>query len=156
MNTFFNAKIEMKKLSFNQDKCKRLHFGKPNLLCPKLEIHGEQMKESNSEKYLGNLISTEMNCNQLIKSRANAGIGNVSQIMSILKDVSLGYHYFRIAKILREAMLINGMLFSASAWYPISEQNIRTLEQVDESLLRQILGAHSKTPLEALYLELGC
>ena len=97
-----------------------------------------------------------MKCNQLIRSRANAGIGNVSQIMSILKDVSLGYHYFRIAKILREAMLINGMLFSASAWYPISEQNLRTLEQVDESLLRQILGAHSKTPIEALYLELGC
>ena len=48
------------------------------------------------------------------------------------------------------------MLFSSSAWYPISEQNVRTLEQVDESLLRQILGAHSKTPLEALYLELGC
>lgn len=50
------------------------------------------MKESNSEKYLGNVITTGMNCNQLISSWANAGIGNVSQIMSILKDVTLGYH----------------------------------------------------------------
>ena len=24
-------------------------------------------------------------------------------------------------------MLINGMLFSASAWYPVTEQNLRTL-----------------------------
>ena len=33
---------------------------------------------------------------------------------------------------------------------------MRALEKIDKSLLRQILGAHSKTPLEVLYLELGC
>ena len=53
-------------------------------------------------------------------------------------------------------MLINNMLFSANAWYDLTESNLRTLEQTDESLLRQILKAHSKTPIEALYFELGC
>ena len=76
--------------------------------------------------------------------------------MSLLKDISLGHHYFKIAKILREAILTNSMLFSSAAWYNLSEQNLRTLEQVDDSLLRQILSAHSKAPIESLYLELGC
>ena len=76
--------------------------------------------------------------------------------MSLLNNISLGHHFFKIAKILREAMLINSMLCSANAWYDISETNIRSLEAVDESLLRQILNAHSKTAIEALYLELGC
>ena len=97
-----------------------------------------------------------MNNKKMIESRANGGIGLNAQIMSLINDISLGYHYFRIAKILREAMLVNSMLFSANAWYDITEANLRSLEQVDESLLRQILKAHSKTPTEALYLELGC
>ena len=33
---------------------------------------------------------------------------------------------------------------------------MRELEEVDECFLRRILNAHSKTPIEALYLELGC
>ena len=97
-----------------------------------------------------------MNHDKMVEKRANIGIGNSAQIMSLLKDISLGHHYFKIAKILREAILTNSMLFSSAAWYNLSEQNLRTLEQVDESLLRQILSAHSKTPIEALYLELGC
>ena len=100
MNTFLNRKIESKKLYLNQDKCKKLHFGKENIMCPDLEIHGAKMKNSDSEKYLGNLITTDMNSNKLIEKRANTGIGNISQIMSILKEVSLGHHFFKIAKVL--------------------------------------------------------
>ena len=80
----------------------------------------------------------------------------VTQIMSLLNDISLGNNFYNIAKILREAMLINGMLCSANAWYNITETNLKSLEQVDESLLRPFLKAHSKTAKEALYLELGC
>ena len=108
------------------------------------------MLKSESEKYLGHIVSTA------IEKRTNSGTGNVAQIMSLLNSISLGHHYFKIAKILRESILINGMLFGGSAWYNITENNMRALEKIDESLLRQILGAHSKTPLEALYLELGC
>ena len=92
----------------------------------------------------------------MIESRANTGIGINAQIMSLLNDISLATHFFKIAKLLREAMLINSMLFSANAWYDISESSLKSLESVDESLLRQVLKGHSKTAIEALYLELGC
>ena len=57
---------------------------------------------------------------------------------------------------LREAFLINGMLFNVEAWYGMTKKDIEELEEIDKILLRKILSAHSKTPVEALYLELGC
>ena len=131
-----------------------MHFGKSNILCPELNVHNNSMKSSETEKYLGDLISTELNNKKIISDRKNKGIGYNAQIMSLLNDISLGSHYFDIGKVLREAMLINGMLFNADAWYDLTLQDISALEIIDKSLLRNILKAHSKTALEALFLEM--
>ena len=143
----------MKKLELSKTKCKKMHFGKENFCCPQLKVHGDPMQSSNSEKYLGSLVTTDLNNKKSIQSKANMGLGIISQIMFLLSDISLGSHYFKIAKILRESMFVNGLLLSAEAWYDVTEQDIRKLEEVDESILRNILNAHSKTPIEALYLE---
>ena len=50
-------------------------------------------------------------------------------------------------------MLLNGILFNSEAWHNISSKDIMVLEKVDQALLRGLIGAHSKTPVEALYLE---
>ena len=52
-------------------------------------------------------------------------------------------------------MLLNGILYNCEAWHNVSEVEIRNLETVDEFLLRALVKAHSKTPLELLYLEAG-
>ena len=52
-------------------------------------------------------------------------------------------------------MLLNGVLFNSEVWHNLSEIEIRMLEKVDETLLRAFVKAHSKTPLEFLYLEAG-
>lgn len=56
---------------------------------------------------------------------------------------------------LREAMLLNGILFNAEAWHGVTLKQIKSLETIDEYLLRNILKAHRKTPKEFLYLETG-
>jgi hypothetical protein len=76
--------------------------------------------------------------------------------MSLLDDICLGKHYFETAARLRESYLVNGILFNSEIWYDLKENEIRELEEIDETLLRKIFKAHSKTPIEALYLELGC
>ena len=38
-----------------------MHFGKINKLCPDLEVHGSKIISSECEKYLGSLITTDMN-----------------------------------------------------------------------------------------------
>ena len=52
-------------------------------------------------------------------------------------------------------MLINELLFNSEAWHSVTQQDILSFEILYESLLRCLLGAHSKTPLEMLYLESG-
>jgi 5-methylcytosine-specific restriction endonuclease McrA len=56
---------------------------------------------------------------------------------------------------LREAMFLNGVLHSCEAWHGIGTTQIAQLERVDHHLIRTILEAHSKTPIEFLYLETG-
>ena len=47
---------------------------------------------------------------------------------------------------LRQAMLLNGMLFNSEVWHNISEDEVKILERVDELLLRSLVKAHSKLP----------
>ena len=56
---------------------------------------------------------------------------------------------------LRDAMFVNGILCNSEAWHNISKKHIEELEVVDHQLLRHIVGAHAKVPIEFLYLETG-
>ena len=159
MNTFINAKIEMNKLLFSEPKCKHLHSGKCNPFCPLLEVHGEAMKKSNEEKYLGDLIGDTImgdgsNKKNVTKRKAK-GIGIVAQIMVIMETVSLGFFVFEIAMILRESLLLNGMLFNCEVWYGLTKAQVLELAAVDKLLLRRVLRVPISTPTEAMYLELG-
>ena len=52
-------------------------------------------------------------------------------------------------------MLISSLLSNSESWYNLTPSDISRLEVVDESLLRKVFSAHSKTPKELLYLESG-
>ena len=39
------------------------------------------------------------------------------------------------------------------AWHTIQDKKIIPIEKVDEALLRELLSAHSKTPLKAMHIE---
>ena len=75
--------------------------------------------------------------------------------MHILKTISFGHRYFEIAKILREARFVNGILTNAEVWYALKNSEIHELEKLDILLLRRILSASTSSSKESLYLELG-
>ena len=75
--------------------------------------------------------------------------------MSILKSISFGFKFFEMAKVLREAILINGMLTNAEVWYSLGKSEISQLEQVDHIFLRKLFAAPSSVSIEILYLEMG-
>lgn len=83
------------------------------------------------------------------------GIGLISEIMSILKCVSFGSHYFEITKVLREARLINGILTNAEIWYSLGNSEIESLEKIDRMFLIQVFSVPQSISTESLYLELG-
>ena len=88
-----------------------------------------------------------------IEARKAKGFGIISNIMAIVNEVPLGHWKTEAGLKLRQAMLVNGCLFNSEAWHGVTQNNIVILEKVDEALLRGLLNAHSKIPLEALFLE---
>ena len=123
-------------------------------------MHGEDIDLVENDKYLGDVIATTIQSNgsnQLnINKRKGAAMGVKTQIMLILKTVSLGHHYFEIAVLLRESLLISSSLFNAEVWYALTKSQVSELDQVDRSLLRQVIGDCPVSVLgEGLFLEMG-
>ena len=113
------------------------------------------MEESQTEKYLGDLISNDGKNDKNIKARKDKGQGVVDQIISILESTVFGPFQFEVALILRASLLLNGILTNSEAWYGLKTADFENLEQVDEQLLRRILEVGSGCPKEMLYLETG-
>ena len=93
------------------------------------------MTDSTNEKYLGDIISSNGSNAKNIEARQNKGKGIVSQVMTILEDICFGNFQFEVAVILRNSLLINGILTNAEAWCDVKKNELESLEKVDESLL---------------------
>ena len=98
------------------------------------------MKEVEMDDYLGDVVANQGNMKMNIKKRVSKGFGVISQVMTILEKLSLGYHYFKIAMILRNSIFISSLLVNVEVWYPISEKDVEELEKLDRILLKRILG----------------
>ena len=181
LNSFIRFKTNEKKLQFGIEKCKKMHVGKycQEYKCQKLSIDSwkeveviddetrmgtledihtgtEIMKKIDNEKYLGDVLSNDGRNIKNIKTRVNKGIGIVNKIISMLDVIPFGSHYFEIALVLRSSLLTSSMLCNSESWYNITVPEMKLLETVDTMLLRKILKAPKSTPIEMLYLELGC
>ena len=113
-------------------------------------------KTVSSDKYVGDILSSDGSNTLKIKERLGKGYGIVNEILAILDEIPLGQYKISVGLELREAMLLNGMLFNSEVWYNVTEDEVKKLSEVDEFLLRKILNLPSTTPKEALYLETGC
>ena len=142
VNAYINTKTNLKKLQFGIEKCHKMHVGKVYNAdtCPELKIDGWEVKKVEQirpaevepedeytgmhsmetvekEKYLGDIISNDVKNTKNIAARTNRGTGVVNQIVSILEDICFGKHYFVVAMVLRNALLISSLLTNAEAWY---------------------------------------
>ena len=180
MNKFINAKSAMKRLQFGTTKCVKLHVGKTcnPTLCGDLHVDGwkvnivtdtvtgqtyqeevfagqVKMAVKHEQKYLGDLISADGKHDKNISMRKNKSMGIINQIMEILNSVYFGKYHFEVALILRSSLLLSSTLLNSEAWVNLSNNNIRSLEQIDETLLSRILKCEPNTRNEMKYLELG-
>ena len=96
-----------------------MHIGRIGQTCPTLKVHGNKMASSKLEKYLGDLVSQTGKSRTNIESRRGKGFGLCSQILAILSEIPLGNHKIEIGLILRQAMLLNGILYNSEAWQSI-------------------------------------
>ena len=162
LNTFINTHMEMKKLQFHtpdrsgKSKCHKLHIGTHKKYCPELRVHGSPMQEVSKDKYLGDILSNDGSNTENIKARVSKGRGILAKIKSILESVSFGSHYFKIALLLRESMLLNGILTNSESWYGLSKSEVTQLEKVDLEFFRALFSVPGTVPTAGIYLETGC
>ena len=170
---YINCQTNLKKL-----QCRLLHVGKKDLLCPDLMVDswdlvprdgtatsildmadtpGPQhcLESVDHDNYLGCIQQANGSNDKNVQERKNRGLEKATNITLMLDELCLGDYYFQSGNILRNSILLSSLLFSSEAWYNVTKRQIQDLEMADETLLRKIFAAHSKTPIELLYTESG-
>ena len=155
LNSIINAKIESKKLEFNWKKCKNMHIGPNRQNCTILKVHGKEMIDTDTQTYLGDTISNTGSNTENIKQRCKIGHTAISQIKSLMKEISVGKFAIQIGLLLRDSIFVSKMLLNSEIWHCLTQNQITEMEKIDRILLRHILAAHSKTGIEWLYAETG-
>ena len=114
-----------------------------------------KIENSNEERYLGDMITTDGKNFKNVSARKGKGFGIVDKILSILNDVYFGPYYFQAALMLRNSLLLSSILLNSECWYHLTNTDIQSLETVDNTLHRRILESAVSTPISILHLELG-
>ena len=173
LNTYINLKTADKKLQFGIDKCKVMLVGKSveNFHKNKLVVdcwdikHDEkenlienfngkqEMELSDSEPYLGFVISSNGTNINNIKKRKNISIGIINQIMRMIQG--LGKYTFECAFIYMNSILRGSTLYACETYYNLSENEVREIERIDEDFMREVFETGKRCPLYLLYLEGG-
>jgi hypothetical protein len=91
----------------------------------------------------------------VILSKAEETRGKIASIQGILEEVDLGKHRVEVGLLLRKAILVNSLLFTAETWSGVRNSDLVRLEQVDLALLSSLVSGHSKCADEFAYMELG-
>ena len=145
-------------MKFSSNKCARIHVGNRKKCdeCATIYAHEGEIKSSYKEKYLGDFITKNANSNETIIQRKARGFAILSEMKSLLSEIPLGSRRMEIGLSLRDAWFINGTLYNSETWNSYSSKNVSDLEVIDHMILKLILGAQSKVPVEQLYLETGC
>ena len=148
MNSFLNAKTNLKKLQYGEEKCHKLHVGRKNQICPdlyldtwkvkiieqlntnKFDLEDEEgpealVENSEEEKYLGDILTTDGKNGKNIQARAGKGKGIIKQILSMLDDICFGHFYFEVAVMLRTSLFLNSILLNSEAWYSLTTKDIQ-------------------------------
>ena len=78
-----NSFIEAERLTLSSEKSVVLHVGKPTKCkqpCPKLKVHKADMKQVDSTRYLGDIITSCGGAKQSVENQRNKGWGKIAEI----------------------------------------------------------------------------
>ena len=158
LNATINAFIESQRQALSEEKSVVIHVGnntKCKTSCSELRVHKSIMHKATSVKYLGNIVTPQGGLTETLEDRRNKGWGKVAIIEGLLSEVDMGSRRVEVGLMLRKAILVSSLLFTAETWSGIKDDQLRRIEQVDSALLRSLMKCHSKTTIEFLHLESG-
>ena len=180
MNALLNVKTANKRLQFGIDKCKSMLVCKKpeNVLNSHLLVDNWKVKHKDNEitgesdlietfeglvtidktanqKYLGFTISCKGDNMVNISAMKNKSIWINRKIFSRLSSLNLQKYYFECAMIFLNVMLRSSILYACETYYNLKETELRQIERMEESFLRQLFKTTKGCPISQLYLEAG-
>ena len=87
--------------------------------------------------------------------KTEKAVGNVDKIIFSLIERPYGKHAFKAALLMRQGLMISGMLTNAETWINITEADITKLTMPDTILQRQLLSVSGNPSKVFICLELG-
>ena len=146
--------IKSKKLEsqVGEGKCQWIHIGSDTCESEYM-ANNNKLTQCDVYKYLGDHVADGWE--PLYKKRSDKSLGYAITCQAMCIEISLGYQIFPVAKLLHQAIFLNGTLINMETWPHFTEKRMWEFERIEQGLFRKVLSAHSKTPIECLYLELG-
>ena len=95
-----------------------------------------QISDVAEVKYFGDMLHENGKPNSTVSSRIKRGYAIVAQILAHLNDIPLGNLRVEVGLALRQAWLINGMLFNCEVWNKTTAYQEEQLMSIDKYLLR--------------------
>ena len=123
--------------------------------CEKVKVHSKNMLHVEQVTYLGEILSADAKNTKNVQARVSKGMGLINEILYILENMALGPFYFSIAIMLRDSILINGMIYNIEAWSNLTKEDIEELSKIDRLYLSKIFNVPRSKPKESFYLENG-
>ena len=143
-----------KRLKFSVRKCELLVIGQVEDQC-NLEVNNTTIKQVQHVKYLGDLINSQGNNCDLIKSRIDRSYGSVTELISICKEAYFGSKQIEIMLLLYRSVYLPRLIYNCESWSKLTKNDICKLQKAQRRYLRSIMEAPGSTPVAATYLELG-
>ena len=180
MNSFIYLKTAEKTLQFGPTKCKTMLVGKnlknvinSGLLVDKWSVNyveniqtGEtelvesytgqtEIENVTEQKYLGFVLSSTGDNMANIREIKKKSIGIVRTTITKLNSLNLKQYYFECSIIMLNMMIRSSILYASDMYYHLKETELRQLERIEESYLRQVLNTTKGCPINQLYLSVG-
>ena len=180
LNVFINLKTAEKTLQFGPTKCKTMLVGKDvkHVINSNLQVdewavsYAENVKTGEPEllekycgltdienvteqKYLGFVLSSTCDNMANIREIKKKSIGIVKTTLKKLNSLNLERYYFECAVIMLNSMIRSSILYACEMYQQLKENEIRQLERIEESFLRQVLKTTKGCPINQLYLSVG-
>ena len=86
------------------------------------------METKDSEKYLGDIISTDGKNLKNIKARVAKGTGIISKIITMMEGIPFGKFYYQVGIILRNSLLVSSLLCNSESWYNATNSELELSE----------------------------
>jgi hypothetical protein len=114
-----------------------------------------EMGKCKEQKYLGFILSSSGDNMVNIRAIRNKSIGVIRKIFTKLNNLKLQKYYFECGVIFMNVMLRSSILYACETYFNLKEIEVRQIERIEESFMRQLLNTTKGCPINQIYLELG-